>query len=118
MNYQCSVCGEHIFTTLRHRCAPVWHVRLDWQHKGEERKTFATDAQEAAEKFCERYDRNGDYDIVREGVAKVVVYNASMQLAGAYGIEAESKPVYFSHPIRLTDEERLAYVHEEKEVQP
>lgn len=114
----CTNCGEALFPALRHhRCEPAWYVRLDWHEKGDEKKTHAASAQEAAEKFCERHDTNGDYHIARQGEANVIVYDAKMELAGVFDVGAETRPHYYATGVYLSDEERKALAHDDEEVQ-
>lgn len=85
--------------------------------KGEEQRTFARDAQDAAQTFCEVYDVHGDYAIAHAGDATVIVYTAGMELAGVFEVEVEARPHYYATQARLTDEERKVLAHETNEVE-
>lgn len=100
---KCPICREYGWLGS-HRCPPMWEARMlttwfdDWS------KVRGTDAQEAAAKFAEQRDQNGDYDIIRHGSAEVEVRKApgfemdDEEIAAipvqVFDIEAESVPHY------------------------
>lgn len=102
-SFFCSTCGE--FRTPseagRHKCQPVWFARLyeegitNGGNDSELKKVYARSAEEAAEAFCLKWDAgSGEYDIVREGIADVLVYDKDKLNPVVFNIEARSEPVY------------------------
>ena len=99
---RCTVCGEHGWFDMKfntnHVCAPVWEARI-YTRKYEEdwREVYATDAEEAAAKFCEQYDQDGDYDIIRRGGEEIEVRKSKKDTVIIVDVEAESVPHYYGH---------------------
>lgn len=97
--YQCPACKEWPTFPDRHKCPPVWEVRIDSTHDDDWREFYARHADEAAEKAGEEYDTGGDYYLVRGNTIE-----AEVRLKGAaeierYEISAESIPRYYANPI-------------------
>jgi len=100
---KCRTCGEWgwltgSFALPAHKCAPIWEVRMHrtrWEEDWTE--THADDAEGAAAKFAEDYDRNGEYGIVSSGSAEVEVRKPGEDAMTIYDISAESVPQYTAH---------------------
>jgi hypothetical protein len=91
---RCRVCGKYDWLA-KHKCAPVWEARLH-ETKWEEgwSTVYAIDAEEAAEKFCEQYDSDGEYSIVQSGSAEVEVRKPGEDVVTLFGVDAETVPQY------------------------
>lgn len=81
-----------------HQCAPIWEARLhetkwteDWI------EVRAQDAEEAAREFCERYDCEGEYSIIRRGSAEVEIRKPGEDTITIFDVSAESVPTYYAH---------------------
>lgn len=91
---KCSTCGEYGWLAS-HKCAPIWEARLFETKWDEEwREVHGRDQEEAAAKFCEDYDRDGDYDIIRRGSAEVQVRKPGEEDIVLVDVSAESVPEY------------------------
>lgn len=110
---RCAVCGEHGWfntkttdlTTMNHVCAPVWEARIfTRQYEEEWRTVHATDAEDAAAKFCEEYDQDGDYDIIRRGGEEIEVRKPDDENIIIVDVDAESVPHYYGHARVKTSE--------------
>jgi hypothetical protein len=91
---RCKVCGKYDWLDT-HKCAPVWEARIHttkWEEDWTE--VHATDAEEAAENFCESYDRDGEYSIIRSGDAEVEVRRPGGDAVTIFDITAETVPHY------------------------
>jgi hypothetical protein len=100
-NFQrCPNCREFGFlsgTVLRHRCAPEWECRGDWQTDEDWDKTFAHSADTAAEKFAERYDASGGEYAIVSGMRDCIVLvrkPGDCSSVERYAIAAETVPSY------------------------
>src|SRR5450759_1196350 len=98
---KCPACGEYGWFNapiLAHVCAPVWEARI-YTRKYEEdwHEVHANDAERAAAKFCETYDQNGDYDIVRRGGEEIEVRKLDDDKVIIVDVESESVPHYYGH---------------------
>lgn len=98
---RCKTCGEWGWFgegALRfgaHKCAPIWEAHMHetkWQDDWSE--VHANDAEEAASKFAEEYDRGGDYDIIRRGSAEIEVRKQGDETVTLVDVSAESVPQY------------------------
>lgn len=102
---RCAACGEYgWFETggslihMDHVCKPVWEARIFTRKWEEDWATVhASDAEEAAAKFCEEYDCGGDYDIVRRGGEEIEVRKSADDPVVIVDVEAESVPHYHGH---------------------
>lgn len=78
MSILCETCGG--YKGMVHRCPPRWTCWIPYfdedgdidDYHGGKHSVHATDAEEAAEKYAERHDMEGDYTIV--GGQEVVVH--------------------------------------------
>jgi hypothetical protein len=81
-----------------HQCAPIWEARIcetKWENGWMEVR--AHDAEEAASKFCQRYDSDGEYSILQSGEAEVEVRKLGEDDVTVVEITAESVPTYYAH---------------------
>ena len=99
---RCPVCGEHgsfsMVYNKDHVCAPTWEARI-FTRKYEEEwiEVHANDEEQAAAKFCEQYDQNGEYDIVRRGGEEIEVRKSEGAEIVLVNVEAETVPHYYGH---------------------
>ena len=93
---ECPICHEARLSSRTHKCPPIWHVMLvGFEDSDNLKKVYAKTAEEAASKHCEIHDvYGGDYTIVRDGEAQVIVYDANGENPILFDIEAYSEPVY------------------------
>lgn len=70
---RCPRCNELMVFPTRHTCKPSWMVWPEGEDEDGASRIFATDAKEAAEKWADDDDCNGDYTIVRGSPATVYV---------------------------------------------
>ena len=98
---KCLVCGEHGWfdsPTRNHVCAPVWEARIYTREYEEDWHTvYAHDAEQAAAKFCETYDQNGEYNIVRCGGEEIEVRKSEGSEVFFVAVDAENVPHYYGH---------------------
>lgn len=106
---RCTVCHEHGWfggTYMNHTCKPKWECRLEW-HKDDADgwgTIYASDSEEAAEKYAEHYDcEGGEYAIVSQRHQDCVVqvrkpkpYDSDDEEMPIerWSIEAETVPSY------------------------
>lgn len=88
----CKECGALCVHREHHRCAPIWKVRRDGDGPDEARKIHGRDAEDAASEYCERFDGDLDYSIIRNGGATLLVERDGETVT--IHIEAESRPRY------------------------
>lgn len=99
-NNFCPVCDDFMFRG--HKCPPLWHARIVELHDDDTRKkVYARTPEEAAEKVCEQYDRNGDYTVASNTYADVVVYDSNQENPVTYGVEVRTEPVYSAFKLRV-----------------
>ena len=101
--HRCKTCGEYgwfgdsAVKLGAHRCPPSWQVRMhETKWESEWRDIHARDLEEAASKFCQQHDSNGDYDIITNGDAVVEVRKSEADPATIVEIRAESVPTYYA----------------------
>ena len=105
---RCPVCGEHGWFDMKfnanHVCTPVWEARI-YTRKYEEdwHEVHANDVEAAAAKFCESYDQNGDYDIVRRGHEEIEVRKLGDDEVIIVDVEAETIPHYYGHERKVAE---------------
>lgn len=75
------------------QCGQPWRGGVE-EHSW--RDVYATDAEQAAERYCEESDCDGDYTIIRNGSAEVWVRNVVNEVT-KFNVEAESVPTYTAH---------------------
>ena len=103
-DYQrCKICGEFGWTGAsairfgHHQCPPLWEARLkDARWENEWTDVHALDAEQAASRFCQQHDSNGDYDIITNGEAEVEVRKPDSDKITLVEITAESVPTYYA----------------------
>lgn len=99
---RCADCGEHgYFNTqfMPHRCKPKWECRREVKWEEDWQDIRATDPEEAAEAFAERWDcEGGEYGIVggryREGFIVQVRKPGEAEFE-RWAIEGEAVPKYY-----------------------
>jgi hypothetical protein len=91
----CPICrawiplGDHV-------CPPIWYVRFDDGRGGDMLPVYAESGKDAAEKFCSWHD------VLRQGEAWVLVFDAAMKSPRSFYVLALSVPTYSARP----DDER------------
>lgn len=118
---RCPVCKEWGWfggTHLNHRCAPAFECRMEWQDDDCWHRTYARDAEHAAEKHAEHYDcEGGEYAIVsrrRSGDDICLVRKPDDPSSiERFAIEAEAVPTYYA-----TKVEPLAHGEHVQEQEP
>jgi len=101
---RCKTCGEYGWTGASaarfggHICPPTWEARIhETKYENEWTEIHARDAEEAASKFCQQHDSNGDYDIIQSGEAEIEVRKWGEDKIALIDISAESVPTYYAH---------------------
>lgn len=98
-NHFCPTCGDFMFD--KHKCPPLWYARIiELDDDDRRRKVYARTPEEAAEKACEQYDRNGDYTVASNTYAEVIVYDSNQQNPVVYGVDVQAEPVYSGYKLR------------------
>ena len=101
-NYFCDKClGYKGMTILGHphQCPPAWEG-TDYESETEDPwqygiTVYAHSPEEAAEKWCQRHDQMGDYDIISNGGADLVrVRKVGSEEEFRFSVVAESEPTY------------------------
>jgi hypothetical protein len=94
-NYdRCKKCGGWGWIDS-HTCPPIWEARVHetkWEEHWHE--VYARDAEDAAEKFAERSDCEGDYTIIQTGCAEIEVRKLGETETVIVDISAETVPQY------------------------
>ena len=108
---KCPVCGEYGWFDMQfnknHTCALIWEARIYTRKYEEDWHTVhANDAEQAAAKFCETYDQNGEYDIVRRGGEEIEVRKSDGDKVIIVDIEAETVPHYYGHERKVASDEQ------------
>lgn len=95
---RCGTCGEYDFMD-RHTCPPIHQCRF--AHDDEEgwRTIHAQDAEEAAAKFCEQVDQEGDYHVIRNGSATVLTRRTRDDAWRQVEVSAETRPHYMGRAV-------------------
>jgi len=102
VNDKCTVCGErHFYPSRIHVCPPRWEV-CDESCQDEEGwewdPLFARDPAQAAERFCERWDRrDGEYPYVNAEQSEILV-RGSDGIVHKMSVEARMEPTYSASP--------------------
>ena len=107
---RCTICSRYDFENT-HRCAPIWECQMEGD--GDDWSTVhATDSEEAAERFAERYDQDGEYWIIsgrHSGDVVVLVRKDEDSEIRRWTIEAEAVPTYRAYeadPPSVTSDDR------------
>jgi hypothetical protein len=79
---------------VRHKCDPTWEARLEGGGDDEWITVYAMDNEDAAEEFCEKYDRDDEYSIINHGSAVVEVRKREGEEVVKFDVEAETVPQY------------------------
>jgi hypothetical protein len=113
MNYsKCKTCEEYGWDN--HKCTIRWKVGTEDEYKeretwyGELRDVYASDRQEAAEKFSERYDRESDdcFIIASHSPVNIVVISTdgSEPEEQWFSVEGRAVPEYTATEIERVEE--------------
>lgn len=105
---RCDECGDYGWfgTDFRvHRCKPAWECRMSDDDDWSDVRIYASDAEEAAERFAARYDADcGDYPLVSNRYSKdpVVIVRPFDESAPEtqWAIAAEMVPHYSAAEIK------------------
>jgi len=93
----CPKCGVYIFTYKGagpHHCLPQFQVYCDeWNSIDDPCSVYANTAQDAAEKFADRYDADGDYTVVSGTNIKVKVWKLGEEHSAGTWFEVGGAPV-------------------------
>lgn len=96
----CPICGRIRFTVEKHACPPKWEVCDPNDDPEDWRSIYATDAEDAAERFCDEVDPHGDYQYASTGHAdKILVRGADGQVQAFY-VSAEAVVQYHASVLR------------------
>lgn len=102
MRDRCAICGT--FSVFgHHRCPPKWEVHVpDYHGEDDWSAVFAHDAEEAAERYAEKYDSEGDYTVV--GGSSLTVYVRAADDPDAkvikYEVSGEAVPRYSAYEVK------------------
>lgn len=101
-NYQCHVCGEYCFgNKAGHTCPPRWDVcdeecqtEVDYEWD----PIFARDPAQAAELFCERWDRSSsEYQYIKDEQSEILVRGVDGTIH-RLTVTAYMEPTYSASP--------------------
>ena len=99
----CPTCGKYDgfgYGFMDHRCKPMWECRQEtkWMADDDWQTIHASDSEEAAEVFAERYDCEGGEYVIVGGKCRddfvVQVRKPGETEIERYSIEAEAVPQY------------------------
>ena len=109
---QCPICGE-FGRTDKHRCPPVWCVRIVEgcnYYAGETAPTrvYARDAEQAAEEFAEDWDsQDSEYVLASGNEITVLVYRDDRpDDRHAFVVTGETVPTYHAYILEEAMEEK------------
>ena len=94
----CPTCGEFSYTY--HKCSLVWSVYSPDRGEDESDAVLvrALDAEDAAEKWAERDDSDGDYTIVG-GSSVEVICISSAGVQTRWRVSGETVPQYYAREL-------------------
>lgn len=90
---RCTVCKEFDFKD-RHRCPPMFQCRFDHDDEDDWRTVHAADVEQAAARFCEQVDNEGDYNVLQNGEAMVFARATQADPWRRVHVAAETLPHY------------------------
>ena len=95
---ECNFCGEYHWADAHHDCLPrffVWCPDFD-QGPEDSRAVYATNMEEAVEKWADESDSKGDYTIISGGGANVMAYKEGFNEDSAvkFEVTGEAIPIY------------------------
>lgn len=90
---RCGICHGYDFER-KHRCPPMFRARFDHDDEDGWRTVHARDAEEAAARFCEEVDAEGDYHVIRNAGAIVFVRQTDSDPWRTIQVSAETRPHY------------------------
>jgi hypothetical protein len=68
----CKICGEWKYDFREHKCPPVFYITHEEYLGDEKKKIYAWTFEEAAKKYGEKYNSNGDYSLMNDSIDIVV----------------------------------------------
>jgi len=95
----CETCNGIIWSAHTHTCPPVWRVYAEDIYGDEYVEVMALDAEQAAEKWAERYDCEGDYTIVSGSEQTVTVTDVHGEDSKKLIVEGEGVPQYTAREV-------------------
>jgi hypothetical protein len=102
----CPACGEcMLYKAENHQCPPVWEVVIENYNEADNEgmEVMAWDAEEAAEKAVEMWDRESDYSCVGGDRIKVTVKEHEGKEVKEFIVTGEATPTY--HASEISPEE-------------
>lgn len=100
----CPTCNALLLESevARHRCPPEWEVWCseDGEEREDARRIRARDEEEAAEKWAQRRDSDGDYSIVNGNYPVVCVASPDGETVQRFEIEGSMVPEYWAHELK------------------
>jgi len=96
----CDICGN-IKWEYGHTCLPTWYIE-DLDYLGDElKKIYAANSREAAEKYAQWLNGQGDYSIINGSTLEIKVYNNPEGENGTkFNVERISIPNYIATRIK------------------
>lgn len=92
---KCERCGDYGWLNS-HTCPPAFMVKLKDDEDEAARQVYASDADRAAVRFCERYDSDFDHQIIEHREADLEVWPVADESARqSIHIRAEMVPDYW-----------------------
>ena len=91
---RCEKCNEFIYSSVNHKCNPVWHCQIIDGSEEFDYKVYAYDEGTAAEKFAEERESDWDYSFVDNGGVEVDVKNPETGEIKRFYVWAEVTIVY------------------------
>lgn len=99
----CKDCDKHYTVGSKHICPPIWEARVfETKYQNDWHGVHANDPEQAAARFAEIYDRNGDYDIIKRGCEEIEVRKPGEETITMVDVSAESVAHYFGSTRRQT----------------
>lgn len=97
----CATCGGWKYNE-RHACPPLFGVRCDDNHGPDEWVEIrAVDPEQAAEKWAESEDQNGDYLIVAQRSKPTVDVRSTTGEVTRWQVSGEAVPQYYAQSVPL-----------------
>lgn len=95
----CTKCDTYMLFPNSHKCPPMFicEPQDNFYGDGCEREICEINPQYAAQKFCEAWDSEGDYDIIRSGEFRVKVTDPRNNEVTYWDIVAEAVPQYTAY---------------------
>ena len=84
----CNKCKEYDYTDS-HKCHPIWEVQEEGEPKDDWVEVYAFDEEDAAGKYGEAYDTEGDYLLSQGGKVTVIVRAPGSEDVKVFVVSAE-----------------------------